>query len=116
MVVIVVSIAAVNWDQVITKYNFNHGDRSFVHLRYLSEMSDKTLPLLIRDSELLEEIKTTQQELSHLDTRSTYYITSEEYQERIISRVENFKAKWESKGFWEWNLPEYIAYQKLKAD
>lgn len=113
VLVVVLVISSVNWDRVITQYNFNHSKKAFVHLRYLSEMSDKTLPLLVRNADELEELKTTQEQLSHLDTRSSYYITKEDYQLRIEQRIERFNQKWESKSFWEWNLPEYLAYHEL---
>jgi hypothetical protein len=116
VLVVVVSIAAVNWDRVITQYNFDHRKSAFVHLRYLSEMSDKTLPLLVQNAQNTTELKQTQQELSHLDTRSSYYITSAEYSERIEERVAMFVDEWEKKDFWEWNLPEYLAYKKLTSD
>ena len=115
VVVLVVSIAAINWDRTITTYNFKHSESAFIHLRYLSEMSDKTLPLLVRNTEELERLKRTQDQLSHLDTRSAYYITTEDYQAVIADRVSVFKSKWEEKDFWEWNLPEYLAYQKLST-
>lgn len=107
-----------NWDGIITKYNFAHADKSFLHLNFLARMSDKTLVDMDKSMEELNKIQIAQEEgfyssSSFSSSRIHYYLGPEEYYKRIQERKKEFKEKWEAKGFLSWNYPEYKAYKEL---
>lgn len=110
-VMIVLSLTAiVNWDVTIAKYNFTHYETGFVHLDWLSNLSDKTIPYLKKDPALLQQIETIQNQLyPDPKLRQDYPY----YSEKIENRTNAFLQKWERKSFLSWNYAEYKAYQKL---
>jgi len=111
-VVLIIS-SLVNWDSVIAKYNFNHSDKSYLHLEYLVTLSDKSLPYLDKSLSELSIIEKTQKQLFPI---SEYSMTPSEYHRRINKRKEKFKLNWENKSLLEWNFADYRAYKKLFKD
>ncbi len=109
MVLIISSL--VNWDGVIARYNFHHSDQSFLHLDFMATLSDKTLPVLDKPLEKLQQIDAIQKEKFPFDQA---YLTPEEYRTRIEERKAKFVLEWEEKGYFSWNLPEYFAYKTIK--
>ncbi|MEZ4816736.1 MAG: DUF4173 domain-containing protein [Flavobacteriaceae bacterium] len=102
--------ALINWDVVIAKYNFNHYNSSYVHIDWLGNLSNKTLPYLKKNSEFLEKVEKAQKKFyPNLDFSQDY--TS--YKSDINFRVKNFKTLWEQKPLLSWNYAEYKAYKKL---
>ena len=108
--VVLVICSLINWDGVIASYNFNHADRSFLHLDYMSTLSDKTLPILDKPLAELSRIDKFQKEKFPFEVK---YMTPEEYKRIIDARKKDFIENWEKKGFLSWNLPEYLAYRDL---
>ena len=108
LVMLIASI--VNWDGLIAKYNFNHAEDSFLHLDYLSTLSDKTLHLLDRPLSTLEKVDEVQK--ARFPFEETF-ISPSKYHEKIQARKTDFKRRWENQGWLAWNLPESIAYRKL---
>ena len=100
----------INWDTMIAKYNFNHANKSFVHLNYLSTLSDKTLPYLDKSMAELSFIDETQKKKFPFERK---FMSPEQYHQVIEDRKIAFKQRWESQSILSWNLPEYLAYQKL---
>lgn len=100
----------VNWDSVIASYNFKNADRAFLHLDYMSTLSDKTLPILSKDLNELEQLNQDQKEKFPFDV---VYLTPSEYNQKVIERKYLFIEEWESKSILSWNLPEYRAYKEL---
>ncbi len=99
-----------NWDGIIAKYNFAHADKSFLHLNYMLNLSYKTLPVLHQPLPELLRIDSVQRTIFPFEKN---YLEPERYHDMIQQRKANFKIYWESKGILSWNLPEYLAYQKL---
>jgi len=99
-----------NWDGIIARYNFKKANQSFLHLNYLSTLSDKTLPYLDKSLAELEGIDEFQKEKFPFDD---IFMTPQAYVDTIYNRKIAFKEKWESKSILSWNLPEYLAYKKL---
>ena len=112
--------AVIDWDGVITRYNFAHADKSFLHLNFLANMSDKTLVDMDKSLEVLKTIQLAQKEEGFLSSsrirKRSLYLTPEEYYQKVQERKVNFKIKWESKGFLSWNYPECKAYWDLYFD
>lgn len=103
-----------NWDVWIARYNFSHYQNAFVHLDFLAELSDKALPELDKTPEELARIKIQQDEEFDFGRETNLYMTPELYHEAIESRKRQFIYKWEHKSWLSWNLPEYLAYRRLK--
>jgi hypothetical protein len=111
MMLLVLTLASlINWDMVIVRYNFAHANKSFLHLDFMSELSDKSLPYLDKSLSELEAFDGLQEELFPFEKR---YMQPQEYFEIISERKQTFKNKWEEKSLPEWNLAEYLAYKKL---
>ncbi|WP_432412172.1 DUF4153 domain-containing protein [Rasiella sp. SM2506] len=108
---ILVLSSLIPWDSVIAKYNFAHADSAYLHLEYLSTLSDKALPHLTKTKETLDVTYNFQQKKYPYPY---FTMTHQEYLHKIASRNAAFAKKWENKNFLSWNLVEYLAYQKLE--
>lgn len=110
ILVILMISSTLNWDIIIARYNFNNATKSFLHLDYLSTLSDKALPHLNVSLSELKRIEFIQKEKFPFEEK---FMTPEDYFKKIESRKAIFKERWESKGFLSWNWPEYRAYRML---
>ncbi len=109
---ILVFSSLVNWDSVIAKYNFAHADSAYLHLEYLSTLSDKSLPHLNKTVKELNASYAFQQEKY---PHPYLTINHDAYVQKIAARNKTFSKKWEDKNFLSWNLAEYLAYKKLPS-
>src|SRR5574344_469004 len=109
-----------NWDIIISKYNFSHSDNAIVELAFLSKMDNTALPYLIKSEKELEIFKNNQEKLLKINKTSTlrkiraYYYTPDKYSHTISSRVDDFIEDYESRNFLEWNFADYRTYKFLK--
>lgn len=103
--------SVVNWDSFIAKYNFSHSDKSYLHLDYLATLTDKALPYLDYPLSALMEIDTIQKEKFPFITTT---MPPSDYYSVIENRKQEFIDDWEEKSILSWNLPEYLAYKKIK--
>jgi hypothetical protein len=103
--------STINWDSFIAKFNFNKYDKSYLHLNFLVTLSDKSLPHLDMKLSELIKIDSIQKEIFPFIKNT---MPPEEYHMIIENRKQAFIMKWESKKIISWNLPEYLAYKKLK--
>ncbi|MCX6273501.1 MAG: DUF4173 domain-containing protein [Bacteroidetes bacterium] len=109
-IVLIIS-SLINWDSFIARYNFRHADRAFLHLDYLSTLSDKALPYLDKPLNELMRIDSVQKKKFPFEYK---FISPQEYHQIIEKRKVRFIRKWESESFLSWNLPDYQAYKKLQ--
>jgi hypothetical protein len=108
--IILIISSALNWDNIIAKYNFQNSGKSFLHLDYLSTLSDNSLPALDKSLPELLRIDKIQKEKFPFEQT---YMTPEQYHQIIRDRKIRFLQRWESKRILSWNFPEYVAYRKL---
>jgi len=109
---IIITVASLfNWDVIIAKYNFNHKESAFIHFNYLVTLSDKALPFLNKPIEELNQIEASQ-EIKY--PQESNLMSAEIYFNHIEKRKIRFKNSWENKSWLAWNLPEQLAYTKLK--
>ena len=108
--IVLILSSIVNWDSLIAKYNFANAESAFLHFDYLAHLSNKSLPYLDKSISELNKIENIQKEKFAFETD---FMNAQEYFLHIESKKTAFKKNWESKGFLSWNLPEYIAYNKL---
>lgn len=109
------TLAFFNWDVLIAKYNLSNYKKSYVHLIYLSQLSDNALYALDLNPEHLQHISELQRERYSFSSfeSSSLNINSEEYHSRIENRINTFKTKWQKKHWLSWNYAEYLCYQQL---
>lgn len=110
-------MACVDWDVVIARYNFSVRDRAFVHLDYMSTLSDKALPWLIQDPEVLQQIDRHNQEvlsgMGNFDR--SLYMTPEAYANTISERKVEFLENYSSNSWKSRTLAHSKAYRALKG-
>lgn len=113
-VLVVLTMAALpNWDAMIARYNLSHYQHSFVHLDFLSDLSDKTLPILDVSKEKLTEIELAQRQLFFFEDS---FMSADAYFSTISERKKAFEAAWPLKGILSWNYAEARAYKRLTAN
>jgi hypothetical protein len=110
--VMLILLTLVNWDAVIARYNFSHYRTAFVHLNFLSNLSDKTLPLLDKSLEELKAMEAVQKELFPFEEQ---YMDAEAYHKKIQLRKEYFMSHWNEKNLRSRNLAKARAYKALSV-
>lgn len=111
MFVLLILSSGINWDQLIVRYNFQHAETAFLHLDYLATLSDQSLPELDKSLAELQRLDIIQKGLFPFEKK---YMTPGQYCYIIDDRIRRFKTKWESQSILSWNLPDFLAYRKLK--
>lgn len=101
----------VNWDVVIARYNFAHSHRSFLHLDFMSGLSDNALPYLDYPLPELQRIDSVQKATFRFRDD---FLLPEKYHETIGQRKADFLKRWESKDWRAWNWAEYKAARDLR--
>ncbi|MCR9173944.1 MAG: DUF4173 domain-containing protein [bacterium] len=119
LIVLTVS-SGFNWDRIIAKYNFSREDGAFVHLNFLSTLSDSALPHLDQPLDKVTAIDQKQVRWfgsfdSSISSRRyrNLYMSPEEYSMMIAYRKAAFKWKWKKKSWLEWNYAEWKANEEL---
>ncbi|MFH0867571.1 MAG: DUF4153 domain-containing protein [Bacteroidota bacterium] len=110
---LLILMAAFNWDNIIARYNFSHYKSAFIHYNFLSTLSDKALSYLDKSMDDLKEIDKIQKTLFPFEEK---YMNINNYYDAVQKRKNVFLKKWESKDILEWNYAEYRAYQELKKN
>ena len=89
---ILVLTASFNWDAVIAKHNLDHSGPRPIDRFYLMRLSDKSLPVLYENRDMLNV-----HQLEQLDYRIDQFVNKE------------LEQDWQG-----WNYADYIVLQKLK--
>ncbi len=110
--IILLTICTVNWDSLIAKYNFSNYKSSFIHLPFMSNLSDKTLPYLKLTEEQMLTIEGKQVEEIPFARRG--YFKDVDYQNKIAARIRKFKKKQKERHWLESVWAEDKAYQILE--
>lgn len=109
-------MALINWDVVISKYNFSQFGKTMVELKYMSEMSDKALPYLVQSPEEILQKQRQQQEMLQMSSSSFYsrYTDADTYAEMLDQKRGNFLERWNNTDWLEWNPAEAKAFELLQ--
>ncbi len=110
---LLLAIGFANWDTIIAKYNFAHADKAYVHLSFLSDLSDKALPYLQQPVAKLERVK-QEQDLNY--GRDKYAMSPTDYAQTIDDRITDFVSEYPERHWLEWNYAEWRAYKLLSAN
>ncbi len=106
-----VVISAFNWDSIIAEYNFSHYKTAFIHLPFMSQLSDKALPYLKISDSQIEEIESKQVEKIPFAKRG--YFKDVEYQLKIEKRITRFKKEKANEHWLEFVWAERKVLEKL---
>lgn len=88
-----VSLAFVNWDVLIARYNLSNSFKNGIDYTYLLSLSDNTLPIIY-------------------ENRSKF--PDEENQNWLNTKIEGFLQKQNNYSWCSWNLADYITIKELK--
>ena len=112
MLVLLLS-SAIPWDIVIARYNFRHAATAFLHLDFMSRLSDNALPLLDVDAADLHRIEKIQKEKFPFEKQ---YMEADEYLRIIEERKENFNTQYRQRRASEWNVADYWTFLRMKGE
>jgi hypothetical protein len=107
-----VATCLVNWDSMIAQYNFSHYKTAFIHLPFMSSLSDKTLPYLSITDDQIAEIESKQVE--QIPFAREGYFRDVEYKNTIEVRIRKFKKRTADRHWLESVWAEDRAYEQLK--
>ena len=108
-------MALFDWDTIIARYNMAQRGKAFVELDYLTTMSDRTLPYLIRSNLQLEDLDTFNEHLLGGVERysRTLYMDPQAYVACIHVRTERFLNKYPERSWREWKWADAWSYHLL---
>ncbi|MDC1395163.1 DUF4173 domain-containing protein [Bacteroidia bacterium] len=109
-----ISMCMFNWDGIIAKYNFAHYKTAFIHLPFMSDLSDKTLPYLQLTDEEIEEIENKQTEKISFARKG--YFKDVDYKNKIDKRIQKFRSDYETRHWLESVWAEDKAFRLLSLN
>ncbi len=102
--VLLLSLASIDWDVQICKYNFTHTEKGFLHRIWLVDRDEKCLPLMLANKEKL---------INGVPSTMHNYDEQDNIDFRLQAHLDNFKSEYPNRTIWEWNLADAKAYQQL---
>lgn len=110
--VLVIS-STVNWDVVITRYNFAHHKTGYLHFDYLLGMDASAIPHMDFDRETLLKMEFLRDQRYPV---AESVIPAELFYERLQVKKERFVEKYADKSWKEWNWAEYRTMAYLERE
>ncbi|MFA7402293.1 MAG: DUF4153 domain-containing protein [Bacteroidales bacterium] len=114
LLLVLVFTACINWNTFIARYNFSHYNQSFIEYKFLAGLDDSALPFTLKTDTELNHIDSVQQNTMPFNTHMDYFWTGKEYQKVMQSKKTKFIKRYQTLNFLEWNVADYITYQRLK--
>jgi hypothetical protein len=105
-------MAAVNWDKQIAKYNLTHYHQAYLYAPLLLELDDKVLPILQLNEKKISTIEAKQKEIFPFVYGNE--LTNLGYKLKINNRIVAFKVRFEKKNWLSKTWAEQKAYSQLK--
>ena len=112
--VALIGLTVVNWDNVIAKFNFSRYQEAFVHFDFMTDLSDKALPLLDRKGSELNEMQIYQEQHWEEILGRHRYMTSASYKQIIERRIRSFSREYDDKHWLSKNWSTIQAHTALK--
>ena len=117
----------VNWDVFIVNYNIKNRSTAALDINYLMSLSDKTLPTIIENKELLKKYlspTTSPYSIDGTATKATIVDSikmnkqikqslSQTFEVDLVKRTENFKINQEKISWLSWNYRDWETYNYL---
>jgi len=112
----------VNWDVFIVRYNISNRDSIALDFDHVISLSDKTLPVLLQNKEVLKSHLSASAGAAHLNflpdsltssSTDKNQIAIEEFQNYLSNRIEKFKQRdgrtsWLSWNYRDWETNSYL--------
>ncbi|UTW62321.1 DUF4173 domain-containing protein [bacterium SCSIO 12741] len=96
-----IAISLFNWDGIILRHNLKLAYPQNLDIEFLVSLSDKTLPLLDQNRQILD-IENWQQ-------------PNNNFHYQLESRIQDFKERYESESWLSWNYQDMRAYHHFGA-
>jgi hypothetical protein len=112
---ILVLATTIHWDSMIASYNLAHQNKVQLDVKFLLSLSDKTLPILHQNMELL---KISEQRLQSAADNSSSENCDTCFVKNLVAREKNFMKEQQQYTWLSWNYAdEYVnRYFKKKAN
>ena len=99
-----------NWDVIITKYNFKHADKAFLHFDFLADMSSKALPYMDYS---LDELKAIEAMQNQLIVNREVYMSADDFYKILQNKKRLFISDYAKKGILSWNYADQRLARQL---
>lgn len=109
---ILIATAMFNWDYIIVNHNISHAKTKKIDYLFELTLSDKTLPLLHQNRDLL---KTHNYKYRNYSS-SFPWVKNQSLTERLDSRIDNFKTKYKKRTWLSWNLSDQSTAEYFKIE
>jgi len=119
----------VNWDVLIVSYNINNRSSITLDLDHLTEMSDKTLPLLDQNRAVLKKylsnssyandyivVADTSAVTLPIDTFQRKVNNEKHFDQELNNRIKNFKIRYERTTWLSWNFRDWQTYNYIEKN
>ncbi|SFG88776.1 DUF4153 domain-containing protein [Pedobacter insulae] len=103
---LLILFSTINWDVFIVSYNLKHKNATDLDVNHLMSMSNKTLPLLFENRELLKKY------LSPTNASTSYFLVNA-FEQDLALRVEMFEKEWNRTTWLSWNYRDWQTMQYL---
>ena len=106
MLFVVLFLAAFNWDIIIINYNVKKSAE--VDFKYLKNMNDNAIPILVQAvNDKIPDTLTAKNDI--------YTIFKDEWIDYLAYRKNEYMIKWETKSWKSWNIDDYNTAMELKG-
>jgi hypothetical protein len=112
LVVLLVASTTVNWDEFIASYNFRHKDEILMPVDYMTTLSNKAIPLLDQNVQVLREQYQKQKDLGFITYSCDECFVGQikREQERFLEEQE--KYSWLSYNFADAHVKQYLEQKR----
>ncbi|MCD0488853.1 DUF4173 domain-containing protein [Pedobacter sp. MC2016-14] len=124
--ILLLVLGLVNWDVFIVNYNIRNESSIRLDLDHLTDMSDKTLPLLIKNKEMLKSYLPLKRYryLSNIVVDTSTTVLSKQqaqdleqqgqitaFEDELSARRESFEHNYAQTSWLSWNYPDWQTHQ-----
>lgn len=95
-----------DWDRFIVRYNFNHAHSGFLHKDWTMTLSDKTLPIIGSNLDIMT---------GTIDSNSWHNGKATDYHTLYQMRVQDFLDAYSQKHWLSLSFADILAYKQLKG-
>ena len=108
VIILLVASTAVNWDELIASYNFSRKDKILMPVDYMLTLSNKAIPLLHQNAEVLKEQWKKQEQLGFVKDPCYSCIDEELKWKKDYFKKEYARLSWLSFNLADESINEYF--------
>ncbi|MEZ4808700.1 MAG: DUF4173 domain-containing protein [Flavobacteriales bacterium] len=110
--VVLIGLSTVDWDSTIVRYNLGHENAGEIDIDNYLAMSDKVLPLIYADLDMVE--KQMERHRTN-EVRWVRHLDPGKFREELAVKLDRFKARYDAQHWQEWNLADKRTMDRLLA-